>query len=100
MATFGTINTTVTTAGTRVQVSTVDLFVKKIVVAGHAANTGHIYLGTVTVSSTVGLHLKVGAPPVVIEAGQVSGRDDQFNLKNLYVDSSVSGEKVSILYFQ
>lgn len=99
MATFGHLNKTVTTAGTRVQVSTTDLFVKKIVVAGHAANTGHIYLGDSTVASTAGLHLKVGAPPIVIEAGQIGGKDDLFNLKDMYVDASVNGEKVSILYF-
>ena len=100
MAVFGEINKTVTTAGTRVQVSTTDLFVKKIIVAGHAANTGHIYLGTVAVSSSVGLQLKVGAAPVPLEAPLVNGHADSFNLKNMYVDSSVNGEKVSILYFQ
>jgi hypothetical protein len=100
MATFGELNKTITTAGTRVQVSTTDLWVKKIIVAGHAANTGHIYLGTVAVSSSVGLQLKVGAPPIVIGDIEFSGKDDKFNLKNMYVDASVNGEKVSILYFQ
>jgi hypothetical protein len=100
MATFGTLNVTVTTAGTRVQVSSTDLFVKKIVVAGHAANTGHIYLGTVTVSSSVGLQLKLSAAPTVIGDMEIAGKDDSFNLKDMYVDSSVNGEKLSILYFQ
>jgi uncharacterized protein with beta-barrel porin domain len=100
MAQFATLNVTVTTAGTRVQVSTTDLWVKKIVVRGHAANTGHIYLGTSTVSSTVGLHLKVGDPPLVIgDLESRGGIDDVFNLKNMYIDSSVNGEKLSILYF-
>jgi len=100
MAQFATLNKTVTTAGTRVQVSATDLMVKKIIVAGHAANTGHIYLGDSNVSSTVGLQLKVGAPPLVIGDLEIAGRDDYFNLKNMWVDASVSGEKVSILYFQ
>lgn len=100
MAIFAEINKTVTTAGTRVQVSTTDLYVSKIIVAGHAANTGHIYLGTVAVSSAVGLQLKVGAAPIAIGDIEIAGKDDMFNLKNMYVDASVSGEKVSILYFQ
>lgn len=100
MATFATINKTVTTAGTRVQVSTTDLFVKKVVVRGEAGNTGHIYVGTVTVSSSVGLHLKVGDMPVELDPGLVNGHQDMINLKNMYVDASVSGEKVSFLYFQ
>lgn len=97
---MATLNKTITTSGTRVQVSTTDLFVRKMIVAGHSANTGHIYLGDSGVSSTVGLHLKVGAPPTVIEAGQVGGRDDFFNLKDFWVDASVNGEKLSIMYFQ
>lgn len=100
MASFGEVNVTVTTAGTRVQVSSSDLWVKKIIVRGHAANTGHIYLGTVAVSSSVGLQLKVGDPPIVIGDLEIEGKDDLFNLKNMYVDSSVNGEKLSILYFQ
>ena len=98
MAQFATANVTVTTAGTRVQVSTTDLFVKKVVLAGHAANTGHIYVGGSTVSATVGLHLKVGAPPLVLDAPLIDGRTDSINLKNMYVDASVNGEKVSLLY--
>lgn len=100
MATFATINKTVTTAGTRVQVSTTDLWVKKVVIAGHAANTGNIFIGDSTVSSTVGLQMKAGAAPVVLGDLEINGRDDFFNLKNMYVDVSVSGEKVSFLYFQ
>lgn len=100
MATFATINKTITTAGTRVAVSSTSLKVKKIIIAGHAANTGHIYVGDSTVSATVGLHLKVGAPPIVIGDVEVAGRDDYFDLADMYVDASVNGEKVSILYFQ
>jgi hypothetical protein len=99
MATFATLNKTITTAGTRVQVSSTSLLVKKIIVAGHAANTGHIYLGDVGVSSSVGLQLKVGAAPVVIGDIEIAGKDDSFDLINMYVDASVNGEKVSILYF-
>ena len=98
MATFATLNKTITTAGTRVQVSTTDLFVKQVTITGHAANTGHIYVGGSDVSSTVGLQLKVGASPLTIGGVQVSGRDDYINLKNMYVDASVNGEKVSLLY--
>jgi len=99
MAAFHTLNVTVTTAGTRVQVSTTDLLVKKVIIAGHAANTGHIFLGTSNVSSTVGLQLKVGAPPLVLGDIEIGGRDDFFNLKDMWIDSSVNGEKLSILYF-
>lgn len=100
MATFGTLNITVAAAGTRVQVSTVDLFVKKLIVRGAAANTGHIFLGTVTVSSSVGLQLKLGDPSLIIGDLEIGGKDDMLNLKNMYIDASVSGDKLSILYFQ
>lgn len=99
MAQFGTINVTVTTAGTRVQVTTTDLPVARIFLRGHAANTGHIYFGDVTVSSTVGLQLKVGDMPFELSTPTIEGESDPVNLKNFYVDSSVNGDKLSILYF-
>lgn len=100
MATLGVLNITVATAATRVQVSTADLFVKELTVSGHAANTGHVYLGGVTVSSSVGLQIKVGTGPIRLTFGSIAGKSDLLNLKNVYVDVSVSGEKVSMLYIQ
>ena len=92
---------TVTTAATRVQV-TADADIKPMSVYFEAAgaNTGFIYVGLVTVSSTVyiarlaaGTSFSIGGVP---GAGRLGGTGIQ--LSALYVDSSVSGEKVQVTY--
>lgn len=96
------VEKTVATAGTRVQVSSTDLFVTAIYCETPRANTGYIYIGTSTVSSTVFFHeFAIGkdtwsmASPV---AGMGRAPSNCFNLADFYVDSSVNGEKVKITY--
>lgn len=93
---------TVTTAGTRVQVSTTDVFVSAIFCETPRANTGYIYIGGSTVSSTVFFHeFAIGkdtwsmTSPI---AGLGRPPSNAINLADLYVDSSVNGEKVKITY--
>ena len=83
--------TTVTTAGTRVQLSNTADPVKQLIVRVPSANVGSIYFGTVTVSSTVGLTL-------------YKGDELSFNLRNgsvlfsvLYADAATSGDKLEWL---
>lgn len=78
--------TTVTTAGTRVQMASVAL-VAGVTIKALPTNTGLIYIGGATVSSSNGFIL--------------SARESVFiaadNLNRFYVDSSVNGEGVSYL---
>ena len=102
MAQFKSLVVTVTTAGTEVQVSTTDLFVKKLIVRPAAANTGNIFLGNDgagAVGLASGLAMEPADPPLVIGDLEIGGKDDYINLKDLWVDSSVNGEKLTILYF-
>ena len=89
---------TVTTAGTRVQFSTSDLPVLSIYFEALDTNTGKIYIGTSTVSSSdyvAELDAKVG---VSIEAGEMHGTLQEFILSDFWIDSSVNGEKVLVTY--
>lgn len=93
---------TVTTAGTRVQ-CTLDTSIKPTSIYFEAlgTNTGYIYVGLVTVSSTVYIaRLSAGAGfPLKSDSSgnaRIGGVDIQ--LSNLYVDSSVNGEKVQMTY--
>lgn len=77
--------TTVTTAGTRVQLATntcVSITIKAL-----ASNTGTIYVGNSTVSSTNGYQLAAG--------DSISA--DISNTNKFYIDSSVNGEGVTWL---
>jgi hypothetical protein len=90
---------TVTTAGTRVQVSATATPVASVYFEGLHTNTGKIYVGDSTVSSTVyivELDAKTGA---TIEGDQLRGNTDELVLSDFWVDSSVNGEKVLVTYF-
>src|SRR3990167_6880555 len=90
--------TTVTTAGTRVQVSSTAEDVKWIQFKSRAANTGRIFVGLSDVSATVnGWELSIplaGRPndPLVLDFGKY--KDGSVKLDLFYVDSSVNGEIV------
>jgi len=77
---------TVTTAGTRVQLPT--LACSKVTIIAKRANTGYIYVGMNTVSSTVyGAEL----------AAKDSMDFDVSNLNEIWIDASVSGEGISYI---
>lgn len=92
---------TVTTAGTRVALSTTDLLVSSVVFQGFDTNTGKIYIG----GSDVLAASKNGA---MVEAkglfgfGDIedSGEEDVINLKFVYIDSTVNSESVSFVYLK
>jgi hypothetical protein len=74
----------VTTAGTRVRLPSIQC--KTITIIAKKGNTGSIYCGLVTVSSTV----------YGVELEKKESFDFQVNNANeIYIDASVSGEGVS-----
>lgn len=86
-STFAAFRTTVTTAGTRVQLASNALTVG-VILEAPSTNTGKIYIGGSNVSSSV-----FGAE---LQAGQsVSMAVSNTNL--IYADASVSGDKVAAL---
>jgi len=97
---------TVTTAGTRVQVTT-DADIKPIAVYFEplASNTGVIYIGDSAVSSTNYMARLTIPSTTANSSWSVTGTPGQgrlggvgLQLSNFYVDSSVSGEKVMVTY--
>lgn len=75
--------TNVTTAGTRVQLTTTKTRIVEIRAKG--TNTGIIYLGDITVTSSNGYILTKDDPPVQLPV----------DASGLYIDASVNGEGVS-----
>lgn len=78
---------TVTTAGTRVQLSGSSVAIRSVCIKGQHANTGNIYVGDILVSATVGYELPADASVCL----------DVNNLNLIYIDSSVNGEKASYI---
>jgi len=78
---------TVTTAGTAVSLTPTTSFQHTLTVKALKANTGDIYVGTSTVSSSNGFELDAGEEVTFTIADP----------SNIYIDSSVNGEGVSFI---
>ena len=81
--------TTVTTAGTRVQITANPDHITRITFKALTTNTGDIYVGGSSVSSTVGHTLAPG------ESVALDFSPNTEVLSNFWVDAAVNGEKVS-----
>lgn len=84
---------TVTTAGTRVQLSTTSAKVNGVIVKALAANTGVVFVGDVTVTNAGGA-----------AAGfQLSAKESVIlftgNITNIYIDAATNGEGVCYIVF-
>ena len=88
---------TVTTNGTRVQLSSTATTVLSVIVQADGANTGALYVGDSTVSSTDGLQLSPGQS-ISINAELVGGNSDGFTLTDIYIDSDSNGSKARFAY--
>lgn len=100
LATYG-LSVTVTTAGTAVRISSTDLVVRSLAIQAKAANTGVIYVGGSDVlnSSKNGVALTAGSSFGFLPSGE-SKTSVYYNLKNIWIDSSVNSEGVSVTYIK
>lgn len=89
---------TVTTAGSRVQLSTTQLLTEAFTIIAKRANTGYIYSGYSDVSASNGVEL--AARDSNAKEGKPTNRGviKQFDLSKVYIDSSVNGEGVIVEY--
>lgn len=89
---------TVSTAGTRVQIST-DTTIRTpyVVIQASSANAGTIYLGGSTVSSTNGLELFPGES-YIFNAETSREGNRVYRLSDIYLDSSANGLICRVMY--
>ncbi len=91
----------VTTAGTRVRLVASSLLASECVIKALGANTGIIYVGGSDVASSNGFQLAAGESVSVgqlLQAGALSRGEQRLDLTDIYLDSSVNGEGVRVLY--
>lgn len=84
---------TVTTAGTRVQLSTTSVSCNKVLITGETDNTGTVVVGSSSVVAA--LATRRGTP---LEAYQGIMLEVD-NLNKVYLDSTVNGEGVTYVYY-
>ena len=95
---FKLLSKTVTTAGTRVPLSTTSLVVAQAYVEAKVANTGLIYVGDVAVTSTLCKRLEIPVSGEMLPSVSLAPTADLLDLKDIYIDSSVNAEGVNVLY--
>ena len=88
--TVGDGTATVTTAGTRVQLS--DVTCSSVTIQAHESNSGTIVVGGATVVAALSGRRGAALPPTASITMSVS------NLNLLYIDSTTSGDKVNYIY--
>ena len=85
--------TTVTTAGTRVQLSAANERVKTIQFQTRAANTGRLFVGLSDVSATVGgWELRIPTAAKVKEPFTIDLGNGSIAINLFYVDATVNGD--------
>ncbi len=95
-----TFNKTVTTAGTAVRLTTTNTFAISATIQALHTNTGRVCFGDANtlVSTNRGTCLSADQAGPLLEIGQPGGKP--FDLSTFFVDSAVSGEGVSVTYYQ
>lgn len=90
--TVGDGTATVTTAGTRVQLSTSSVSCKRVIIQANVANTGVIVVGGSTVVATEATRRGLALTNQSWEIFYAS------NLNLIYIDSTANGDKVNYYY--
>jgi len=91
---------TVSAAGTQEQLTTSDLKVPTVLITAERSNTGYVYVGDNQVSSTAyGADLAAG-DSIRISSKEYGWADAKISLKDIWIDVSVSGDGVSVMYLE
>lgn len=90
---------TVAAAGTRVPLTAGHVVASTCVVEADPANTGYVYVGDDTVTSTNGMALLPG-DSVTIESDKIKSGNEEIFLEDIYVDAQTSGNKVRVQYLK
>ena len=87
-------NATVTTAGTRQRIATVQTMANWITFQPLAANQGNVYLGGKTVSATSGVVIMVGDAYVTWPVADIA----MYDLREMWIDAANSGDGLQFIY--
>lgn len=94
-----TSTATVTTAGTRVRLSSTSILSESILVIAAAANTNNVYVGGSDVSSTNGIPLSPGQS-IVLQGAAARNSSEQINAKEIWLDADTNGNIARYLYIK
>ena len=91
---------TVAVTGTAVPLSSTSLKVQSLIIIADSSNTGTIYIGDSAVDAPTRLGIPlVASQDVTVDPTEYFGTDELIDLKNIYMDSSASGDSVNVSYY-
>ena len=91
---------TVAAAATSEQLTTSNIRVPAVVITAERSNTGYVYVGDKEVSSTrYGVDLSAG-DSIRMSAVDYGWANAELSLKDVWLDVSVSGDGVSVMYLK
>lgn len=91
-------NVSTVTAGTRVPLTALYIITPGISIKARTTNTGVVYIGASTVSSTNAAFVMAPGDAVEITGPNIRGVEEEFLLSDIYLDSAVNGEGVTVAY--
>lgn len=90
---------TVSSAGNAVQLSSSSIFTSSATIQADVDNSGNIYIGDSSVTSSNGIELKPG-DVYEFSGDDIRGIGEQIDLSDLYVDAATSNDSVRVTYFK
>lgn len=91
---------TVTSAGTRVQITATSTPTYYVTIQADPGNSGTIYVGDSSVSSTVCAAALSAGASIRIEGPKYRNSTDEVVLSDIYVDASANSQKVNVGYLK
>jgi hypothetical protein len=88
---------TIATSGVRVQFTASQIPTNTLVISASKSNTGNVYIGDITVSSTNGQELAPGES-LEITARPSSKNNDDVILSDFYADTQTNGNTIRVMY--
>lgn len=91
---------TVASAGTAVAVGSTAIAVTSLTIQAEDDNTGSLFIGDATVSSTNGLELVPGATAEITADSIGRGQSEEFYINEIYVNATTSGDTARAAAFR
>lgn len=96
--TLGQLRKTVTAAGSREALTALNILSTNIVIQALSGNGGVIYIGDASVSSVLNAVTLAAGVAITLSPGAFGEDYGTYNLKEIYIDTSNSGDGVNVGY--
>ena len=95
------ITITISTAGTPVTVTASEQLVSSVTLVAESTNSGVVRTGDSATDGPSGVGVGLaGGEAIVFDPSEYEGTTEEVDLNEVYVDSSVNGDVISVIYYE